>query len=114
MTAALARARYNRAYEQRRPARGWRRAMHLRPWVECPVCETPTGSIRSAGPGYWLVTLGDNASGWQDGARCKAHARTLEQRKAETQRALDMISTRLVGSDVWGWRSVDATAQGTE
>lgn len=81
------------------PRRSGRRTYPAARYVECPVCHKPTGTMTHPGggsAGFLIVLDPTTASGPADGTRCKAHARTEEQRAAETATALGWLHNRMV------------------
>lgn len=77
-------------------------------YVECPVCGIPTGTFESAG---CRSTMLPAASGYEDGARCKAHARSLELREEQSREGLRIALWRQARG---GGCVVDDMCQGTE
>lgn len=89
-------------------------------YVECPECGVPTWTIRdicTGGYGGLDLEALPAASGYEDGTRCRTHARTVDERAAESARALNIALYRKVGPylfGIGGWVAIDGTSQGTE
>lgn len=85
-------------------------------YVECPVCGVPTSSFESVGFSTQVVMY-PAASGYEDGARCKAHARSLKLRTEQTEKALAIALWRLAPTGQPApdqWVAIDDMCQGTE
>lgn len=96
-TAAVARARANQTHRQ---PQQYQRAHRGRDYVECPVCHIPTGSFTPNSFHGFLVVLNDNASGKEDGTRCRDHRRTPRMRRNETRRAMRWIAQNPIESQL--------------
>lgn len=68
--------------------------------VICPVCGVVTGSLASAGPHGLYTRLCRNASGYEDGTRCRDHSRTRQQREAQSKRALRWVERHRIESQL--------------
>lgn len=83
-------------------------------YVECPVCGIPTGTFENAGCRSEMLPA---ASGYEDGARCRAHARSLELREDQTRRGLGIGLYRIAPTGRPApneWVAIDDMCQGTE